>query len=148
MRNQFIRTLFVATVSFLSISCDKDDDYIRQNEETEKVATILQTGTWKITRYKDDGADRTTLLSAYSFQFDTGNVLRATQGTTNFTGSWSVTADDDRAADLDLNIFFSNAAELRVINEDWDIISYTADRIEVADDYGDVDEDLIVFEKE
>ncbi|WDF70206.1 hypothetical protein PQ465_07460 [Sphingobacterium oryzagri] len=148
MRNQLICTLIVAACSFFAIGCDKDDDYDRQNEETAKVSVLLQVGTWKITRYKDNGTDRTALWSGYVFKFDSGNVLRATLGATTSTGSWSITADDDRTNDLDLNLFFANATDLRSINEEWDIINYNENRIEVADDYGDVDEDLLVFEKQ
>lgn len=147
MKKQFIYTLLLATCMMLSISCDKDDDII-ENEETAKVTQLLSVGNWAITQYKNDGVDRTTVFSDYVFQFDTGNVLRATQGTTAFTGSWSVTADDDRRTDLDLNIFFSTGTDLRTINDDWEIINYSDTRIEVGDDYGDVDEDVIVFEKQ
>ncbi len=148
MKKQYILPFFIALMSIFVIACDKDDDDNIQNEETARVRAVLQEGRWAIRQYKHDGVDRTTTFSDYVFQFDTGNVLRAVQGSTSHNGSWSVTADDDGPADLDLNIFFSGTGDLRALNEDWEIIRYTTDRIEVADDYGDVDEDLLIFEKQ
>lgn len=147
MRNQIILLFCVASLGLLSVGCDKDDD-IRENEVTAKVSSILRSGTWKITRYKDDGLDRTTLLSEYIFQFEAGNVLRANRAENSYTGNWSVTLDDDRSTDLDLNLFFSSTADLRLINDDWQIINYTENRIEAGDDVGDIDEDLIIFERQ
>ncbi|GHE42055.1 hypothetical protein [Sphingobacterium griseoflavum] len=148
MKKQFILPFLIAFMSFFVIGCDKDHDDNIQNEETARVRTILEDGRWVIRQYKNDGVDRTTLFRDYMFQFDKNNVLRAALGTSSHTGSWSVTADDDRPADLDLNLFFSGAVELRTLNEDWEIIRYTADRIELGEDYGQLDEDVLIFEKQ
>ncbi|WP_437918051.1 hypothetical protein [Sphingobacterium sp. LRF_L2] len=148
MKNQNIFTLFFVAVALWIVGCDKDDNDNIQNEETAKVSALMRDGNWTITRYKKDGIDLTTRFDGFSFQFNTENSLLAIVGETTYTGSWSVTADDDRTVDLDLNIFFSTAANLQSLNDDWDIISYTATRIEVADDYGEADEDLLIFEKQ
>ncbi|SFC32722.1 hypothetical protein SAMN05421747_108149 [Parapedobacter composti] len=143
MKCKFIFGIVLALASTITISCDKDDDDIT-NPQTIVVSNLLKEGIWAITTFKHDGLDKTAAMDGFAFQFGSGNILEATTGSETYTGTWSVTADDD---DMELNIFFSNPVTLRVLNDDWDIINYSANRIAVAEDYGDRDESVLVFER-
>lgn len=152
MKKQFLIYTAIVFFTCLFVSCDKDDDGNVTNVDTATLTNTLQDGMWAITTFQENGIDRTTNFSAYSFTFGANNVLSVTNGTDTFSGSWSVTADrdDDPGLDMDLNIFFSTstASLLRALNDDWDIISYSENRIEVAEDYGELDADILIFEKQ
>lgn len=148
MKSRFLVSAMLLVMGSSLVSCDKDDDKPVTNAETTTVSNLLKEGNWTITSFKKDGVDQASVAQGYTFSFAAGNELRAVKAAETSTGTWSVTADDDNAAELDLNIFFSNPGALRILNDDWEIINYSENRIEVADDLGERDEDLLVFEKQ
>lgn len=133
--------------------CSDDNDSSISSDPTPVINTVNQ-GTWRITFYEDSGVDETTNYSNYIFTFGANNVLTAAN-TNTFTGSWSVTSDDSNddspSNDLDFNIFFTAPAPASFVDDlsdDWDIISYTATKIELVDvSGGNGGTDYLTFEK-
>ena len=81
-----------------------------------------------------------------------GNILSATNGTNTYSGTWSVTSDnsldDSPSNDLDFNIAFSTPANFADLTDDWNIISYTATKIQLIHvSGGGGGTDYITFEK-
>ncbi|HMK05902.1 MAG TPA: hypothetical protein VK476_00115 [Flavobacterium sp.] len=146
--------LFLTTAS----TCHHDDDDDSSSFSNNQVAiaavntTMLQ-GNWRITYYFDTDHDATVQFSTYTFTFGAGNVLTASNGNNTYTGSWIVTNsnssnDDNPDSDVDFNIAFSNSAGFAELTDDWEIVSRTANRIELIDiSGGNGGTDHLVFEK-
>lgn len=133
--------------------CSDDNDSSNSSDPTPVINTVNQ-GTWRITLYEDSGVDETTNYSNYIFTFGANNVLTAAN-TNTYTGSWSVTSDDinddSPSEDLDFNILFTSpspASFVDDLSDDWDIVSYTATKIELVDvSGGNGGTDYLTFEK-
>jgi len=129
----------ILSLTFLVSSCNGDDDaspIVSQNPDT--VINIVRNGNWKITYYYDSDREETSDFNGYNFTFGTGNVLTASNGTNNYTGTWSVTnddsSDDDSSSnDLDFNIAFSSPERFMELTDDWDIIEQSATVIKLRD---------------
>jgi hypothetical protein len=136
-------------------TCSNDDDSpIQQSTSVDptQVINTVNTGNWRVTLYNDSGVVETTNFANYIFTFGTGNVLTAVNGGTTVTGTWSVTSDnsndDSPSNDLDFNIAFSAPANFADLTDDWNIISYTATKIELIHvSGGNGGTDYITFEK-
>jgi hypothetical protein len=115
--------LFVLTTSSM---CSDDDNGANQSVNTPTVVVnIVNNGTWRITYYYDTDTDETTNFTGYNFTFGANNVLTASNGTTTYSGAWSVTdsnSNDDSISDLDFNLAFSSPAEFLELSDDWEII--------------------------
>lgn len=144
--------LLTATVFILSIvlvsSCKKDDDI---QTKIDDVNSFVESGNWRISYFVDSGNNETTNFSAYSFSFNDGGAVIATNGSTTYNGTWSVTdssSDDDSQDDLDFNINFPVTNDFEDLNDDWDIKSYSSTKIELVDvSGGDGSTDYLTFTK-
>ena len=93
-----------------------------------------------------------TVNGSLTSQFGAGNILSATNGTNTYSGTWSVTSDnsndDSPSNDLDFNIAFAAPANFADLTDDWNIISYTATKIQLIHvSGGGGGTDYITFEK-
>ncbi|MBC5834659.1 hypothetical protein G6N05_09330 [Flavobacterium sp. F372] len=144
--------IFLFIVTIFSSCSDEDDVAVNNSVDPTPVINTVNTGTWRITFYQDSGVDETSDFSGYNFSFGAGNILSATNGTNTYTGTWSVTSDnsndDSPSNDLDFNIAFSAPANFTELTEDWNVISYTATRIQLIHvSGGGGGTDYITFEK-
>jgi len=138
-------------------TCSNDDDDspspTPSTSNPQPVINAATSGTWRVTYYYDTDSEETGQFSNYNFTFGGGNVLTAVNGATTVTGSWSVTDsnssnDDDSSSDLDFNINFSSPDNFSELSDDWDIVSYSATKIELIDvSGGNGGTDLLTFEK-
>jgi hypothetical protein len=132
----------------LLISCDDDSP---KDISKDQIQTIVQNGTWRITRFIDSGTDETNDFTGYNFTFNSSGVLNASNGTNNYTGTWSITdsdSNDDSSDDLDFNINFNLTNDFEDLNDDWDIVSQSSTKIELIDvSGGNGGTDLLTFEK-
>ena len=137
-------------------TCSSDDDtppFYNQNQVA--IATVnnsVQQGDWRITYFYDTDHEETSNFTNFTFTFGSGGVLTATSSSNTYTGSWSVTdsnsSDDDSSSDLDFNILFSSPANFEELNDDWEIVSYSANKIELIDiSGGNGGTDHLIFEK-
>jgi hypothetical protein len=126
--------LFVLTTSSM---CSDDDNGANQSINTPTVVVnIVNNGTWRITYYYDTDTDETTNFTGYNFTFGANNVLTASNGTTTYSGAWSVTdsnSNDDSISDLDFNLAFSSPAEFLELSDDWEIIEKSTTVIKLKD---------------
>lgn len=142
--------LFIATA--FSSCTDEDDTVVNNSVDPTPVINIVNNGTWRITFYEDLSVDETSNFTGYNFSFGAGNVLTATNGTNTYSGTWSVTSDnsldDSPSNDLDFNIAFAAPANFADLTDDWNIISYTATKIQLIHvSGGGGGTDYITFEK-
>ncbi|NND63794.1 MAG: hypothetical protein HKN48_11460 [Flavobacteriaceae bacterium] len=120
---------------------------------------MAESGTWIITYFFDTDSDETSDFNGYIFSFNTDGSLVATKGNNTVTGTWSVqddssnnSSDDDGNStdDDDFNIFFPvpDTNDFEDLNDDWDIISVSNNKIELIDvSGGNGGTDLLTFEK-
>ena len=146
----FLPTIFLLASITLFTSCSKDDSS-NNNNTTTGVQNTVKAGTWHITSFIDSGKDETNHFNNYSFTFGDNNVLTATNGTNNFTGTWSIddsNSNDDSINDLHFNINFNLTNDFESLNEDWQIVSRTSTRIELIHiSGGNGGTDYLTFEK-
>jgi hypothetical protein len=144
--------LFLFIVTIFSSCSDEDDVAVNNSVDPTPVINIVNNGTWRVTFYEDSSVDETSNFTGYNFSFGAGNVLSATNGTNTYSGTWSVTSDnsmdDSPSNDLDFNIAFSAPANFADLTDDWNVISYTATRIQLIHvSGGGGGTDYITFEK-
>jgi hypothetical protein len=132
--------------------CSNDDNNSNPPADPTPVINTVNQGTWRVTLYNDSGTIKTSNFTGYNFTFGTGSTLTATNGSNTYNGTWSVTSgdsnDDNPSNDLDFNIAFSTPANFAELTDDWDIVTYTASKIELRDvSGGNGGTDLLTFEK-
>lgn len=147
-------------VSLVGCSKDENNDTPPDNgTSADRVISTAEAGTWRITLFSEDGNDETSNFSGYIFSFNTDGTVVATKGTTTVSGTWSVmddssnsSSDDDGNStdDDDFIILFNvpQSSDFDDLNDDWDIISVTANKMELIDiSGGNGGTDLLTFEK-
>ena len=132
--------------------CSSDDNNSNPPADPTPVINSVNQGTWRITLYNDSGTIKTSNFTGYNFTFGTGSALTASNGSNTYNGTWSVTSgdsnDDNPSNDLDFNIGFTTPANFADLTDDWDIVTYTASKIELRDvSGGNGGTDLLTFEK-
>ncbi len=131
-------------------SCS-DDDKDEPNDIKDEIESVVQKGSWRISKFIDSGDDETTDFNGYDFIFRESGVLNANNGTNNYDGTWSITdsnSNDDSLDDLHFNINFNLTNEFEDLNDDWDIISRSSTKIELIDvSGGNGGTDYLTFEK-
>jgi len=162
MKNLIKNSMIALIVSIGLMACSKDDNNAQNNDNgtsADRVITTAQSGSWRITYFFDTDEEETSNFAGYVFNFNTDGTLVATKGTTTVSGTWSVmddssnsSSDDDGNStdDDDFIIFFNvpQSSDFEDLNDDWDIISVTANKIELIDvSGGNGGTDLLTFEK-
>ena len=147
LRNFTAAFILLLAGLFTMTSCGKDDEEIRV-----QVTNNITQGTWRITNFDDDGDEKKDLFDGYSFTFASNGTLTATKtGAATQTGTWSITDGDennDILDDLDFNINFPGAIEPFVsMNDDWDIVAFDSDELDLSEVAGPLDTDLLSFQK-
>ena len=147
---KIIRIGFAIFVGVLFINCSSDDDSTMNDPQKNAIENEVKSGSWIITEYIDDGVDETYHYDGYEFTFGDSGVLTATNGTNTYTGTWSVTDDndDDSQSDHDLVIYFTSPANFEELSDDWDIMTHNSNTIELFDvSGGNGTTDYLTFQK-
>lgn len=108
-------------------SCSKDSTSDPNN-------TTPPAGQWRIHYYWDE-KDETSDFAGYTFEFQTGGLLKATKGATVVNGTWSETSTK-------LIIDFGADPVLSEINDDWQKTEKTDTFIKLKDDNPAQDDQL------
>jgi mannosyltransferase OCH1-like enzyme len=114
-------------------SCSDEDDPI-VDINLSQVESQIQLKSWRITLFSDSGKDETDHFDGYSFTFEKEGKLISDNGTNRFEGSWHITdnnSSDDSPDDLELIIFFNLSNDLEELNEDWNFISTSDNKMEL-----------------
>ncbi len=154
----YFSMLIMLSFSLMSTTCSSDDDDGSPNDNSQQIVEIestAQSGTWRITNFNDSGQDETSDFNGYDFSFNNDGSLVATNGSNTMTGTWSVTDDSSSSSssdddDIDFNIFFPvpDSNDFEDLNDDWDVVSTSATRIELIDvSGGNGGTDRLTFEK-
>jgi len=128
-----IAMLFLG-VSIFS-SCEKEEDNAKNSTQIA-IQNSVQSGTWRVTKMIDSGVDELNNFLGYNFSFSSSGAITATNGSNNYSGTWSISdsnSNDDSQDDLDFNINFNLTNSFQDLNDDWDFISQTANKIELID---------------
>jgi hypothetical protein len=142
MKKYILPVIVLLLLSTVLVSCKNDD-----NSAPSPSATLnsnLQTGTWRITLFAEDGDNQTSHYSGYNFTFGNGGVVTASNGSNTVTGVW-VTGSDDSTSKLILTF---TAAPFTELNEDWRVLEQSSNKIRlqhISGGNGGVDD--LVFEK-
>jgi len=142
MKKYILPVIVLLLLSTVLVSCKNDD-----NSSPSPSATLnsnLQTGTWRITLFAEDGDNQTSHYSGYNFTFGNGGVVTASNGSNTVTGVW-VTGSDDSTSKLILTF---TAAPFTELNEDWRVLEQSSNKIRlqhISGGNGGVDD--LVFEK-
>lgn len=122
-------TFFVTTImAFLMTSCEKESTV------TDPV------GVWKITKFTDDGKDKTADFANYIFDFQSDGKFIAKIGNQTYTGVWNDNFDDDK-----MEFKIQGTQHLDTINDDWTIVELTTTTFKLKDDDSEGEE--IIFTK-
>lgn len=146
-----LMVIFSVIVMVVFSSCKKDDDSA-DDSYRNSVQQALQSDSWVITYFNDSGENETNYFAGYRFTFDDSGVIEATNGTNQYSGTWSLdssSSDDDSSDELELHIYFNTTDSFEELNDDWDILSQSNEKIELIDvSGGNGGTDYLTFEKD
>ena len=125
--------LFSATIlMMLVISCsNKSNDITPSNSSGN-----LQQNTWKVSHYEEKGNDETSKFNGYQISFEKNGILKLSNTTESFTGSWSIgnSSDDSSSSSQKLVISVSGNYVADHLQNDWVIIEQSDIQITLQDD--------------
>ena len=164
--------ILAAGLLITACSSDSENDdatnLAQLQADVEELTQTARSGEWTITNFVDDGKNETADFAGYDFTFNPDGTLVADNGTNTIVGTWSITIDDHSSDDssddsdddgmydddsdddeIEFNIFFASPETFNELSEDWEIISYSSDMIQLIDDDDDGAgmADLLTFEK-
>ena len=112
------------------------------NEPT--LSDIIIEGDWSIANYTNADVDETTNYTGFSLAFSNDGTLVVTNDTQSIEGDWEE-SEDNGVAHLELD--FGSEAPFEELGENWEVVSFTNDRIELTNANEDETTDTLVFEK-
>ena len=155
--------LIMLSIFFTLASCSSNDDNDNStgggsgggagtggsvSAQINELRTIMASGTWVITFYFDNNQEETNTYRTFSFIFNPQGSLNASDGIDTSNGTWSVTPDSSDDGDIDFNIVFTSPPDFEELSDDWDVISYSNDKLELRDiNGGSGQTDLLTFER-
>jgi len=119
-----MKLIFCSALLF-TIACHKSKD-----EPALSLSTVLTQGSWMI-HYYFDNKDETSTFSGYTFTFSANGTLTLKKGAESYTGAWQEVTDNGKKK-LMININTINF--IQKLNDDWEVRSYNATFVELADD--------------
>ena len=140
MKSKLRNLTLLLFLSALVVSCSKDES--NQNDDNsnasqqELTSQIAESGNWIISYFFDSDKEETSNFSGFIFQFQQNGTLLAVNGSTTVSGTWSITGSSSSSSSgSDFNIFFPvpESSNFEDLNDDWDIISITNNKIELID---------------
>jgi hypothetical protein len=146
----------IVLISFGIASCSKDDNAATAEMrpiDSAAVKTAVTEGEWRISYYFDTDTEETSDFMGFVFTFNADGTLNATDGNTALSGAWSITDSDNDTDDTmddytEFNILFSSPPKFADLSDDWEIKSYSANKIELIDvSGGNGGTDYLTFEK-
>lgn len=156
MKSILRKALFALSLLVVFYSCSKDES-ISKDEITAadmvEIKAAVTTGEWIVTYYFDSDMDDTDDYVGYTFTFNADGTLGATNGNISVSGAWSMTTsdngnDDSSDDEIDFNIFFASPDVFMELSEDWDILKFANNKIELMDlSGGNGTTDYLTFEK-
>lgn len=124
-------------VSIMVASCSKDA--VLEDLSITEVSSSIEGKTWKISYYFEAGDDdHADDFAGYTFLFDTGGALVASNGTLSFTGTWLIKkSDDSKDYDKEIDITIIGNELMDEIDGSWQITELSDTTLKLQDDNGD-----------
>jgi hypothetical protein len=120
----FQKLVVIIGLSMLvTTSCKKDDD------NSVAASSTIQ-GAWRVVSYTENGVDHLSCFTGYTFNFNSGGIVAAMNGSTSVSGTWSTGFDDSQKK---LYLQFSGSSCFVEISDDWHILEQTATKIRLED---------------
>jgi hypothetical protein len=112
-----------ATVALYEDSCDEDDDndYNEDDLDDTELINTLKQNIWIVSAYDSASIDKTALFDGYEIAFLDANVLLANDGSEEIEGEWETEGNDNY---LELSTEFDTDGILRLLNNEWRVISF------------------------
>ncbi len=139
------KVLLLASLLSISVmplvSCDSGSDSGNDQITPADINAIKSTavsGDWRISFYFDTDKEETANFTNFVFSFNDDGTLVATNGDLSVSGAWSVTDSDSSgddnpsSSDVDFNIFFATPPNFEGLTEDWEILKFSANTIELT----------------
>jgi hypothetical protein len=134
--------VFVLLSFLFLISCQRNNS---ADLTQTQVTTTIQSGTWKVTLFNDNGIDETSNFNGFSFTFNANGTATATRNSIATDGSWVSGTDDSR---VKLILDFGIISPLDELNEDWRVLERTDSKIRLTHiSGGNGGTDFLTFEK-
>ena len=145
-------SIFCLAVLIIAMTaCEKNPSENEQLTHPLKLSETITNGSWIISSMIDSGKNETHHFSGYNFFFGGNGILTATNGQKSYKATWSITSgknSDDGSNDLHFNIFFDAYGDWEELNDDWDILSESDNKIELIDiSGGNGGTDFLTFSK-
>jgi hypothetical protein len=149
-----MKKIYILLVLLFAISitgCDKDECSVcheckcicpNLSNQADAIADTLNSGTWNVTYFLEDGELETSDYNGNIFAFnDSGIVTVSTAGSAIIlTGNWRLLSDSGHE---ELNLAFTQPEKFKEFNDDWDVIEWTDEIIRLEelcdDDTGIID---------
>jgi len=155
MKITALKTSLILLMTIIMVGCSEDDSNDTNSIDLTQANQQVQNGTWRITSFVDSGQNETADFNGYEFDFRQDGTVVASNGTTTYNGTWSITdssssGDDSPDDDADFNLFFpvSEDDDFEDLNDDWDIVSVSNSLIDLIDiSGGNGGTDTLVFQK-
>ncbi|MBT0607392.1 hypothetical protein [Aequorivita echinoideorum] len=112
--------------------------------DPQELTSILQSGTWYIDSYLDDGEDETSDFLGFNFTFFNNQSILATNGSQNIDGNYIITIIDE-----ELNFDFNMDSPLNGADDDeYKVIQFTSNTVIsiTRNSTGEI-EDTLIFKK-
>lgn len=110
-----------------SSTCEKEDN--TPSPASDNIGTIIQSGSWKITYYNDNGSDETYLFTGYGLNFNSNGVVVAINNSSTINGIWTNGTDDSQNK---LYLSFS-PSPFDELSDDWHITEQSQVKIKMED---------------
>lgn len=124
-------------------SCLQDEDLTTPDDSISTPQTTAGTS-WRITYFWDSDHEETDHFFGYSFKFDSGGVITATNGLNTYSGTWSEGTDDSTPK---LYLTFVSPSDFEELSDDWHILEWSETKIRLQDvSGGNGGTDLLTFE--
>ena len=135
------RLIFMLSITFGILSCQKDDNVSPVNDSISSVNDfLLNPNGLRINELIEEGTNKTTKFSAYLFVFDENGTVVATESNETINGTYLVFRDDNRT---ELRMTFPNNSLLFELSDDWYFVSQNATTIRFEDN-----SDIVQFQKQ
>jgi hypothetical protein len=153
LRLEAMKTTLLVFMIFGLLACTDDSENTGPQYGVNEITDIVVNGQWRVSYFVDSNQDKTGNFNGFTFQFTSDGSLAASSDAISYSGSWMVAKDDsgedvNDLDNVDFNVLFATPTAFVDLNEDWEIVTLTESRIELAHVSGSNGEtDLLTFEK-
>ncbi|MBA3986080.1 MAG: hypothetical protein H0X63_05810, partial [Flavobacteriales bacterium] len=110
----------------------------------QQLKDVLTDGNWYVALFLEDGEDdETSNFDTFNFNFISSGLIVVTNPGNTLFGTWFVMEDD---GELELILNFDDAYPLDELDDDWMVIEFSNNQVQLRDD-DDEDADILIFEK-